>query len=167
MMKPLNRKPLAILVVMTMLLSMLPMATFAEKDLQKVHSHSDSCYAPPANHVCSLDTGCTPVYPMTTAEIPDTTAPPNHWNCGALVLCCKEVDTTLPIVNSSQEQSQPQSSPEPLNNNFQVGENFYEKLEQAAAEVPDGGTILMLKDVSIDYDVELGYEKKYTINLNG
>ena len=32
------------------------------------HVHSEECYATPAGHVCSIETGCTPVYPMKLVE---------------------------------------------------------------------------------------------------
>lgn len=51
--------------------------------------------------------------------------------------------------------------------NFQVGGNYYEKLEEAAAVVEEGGTITMTQDVEIDYDVELNFNKAYTIDLGG
>jgi hypothetical protein len=51
-------------------------------------------------------------------------------------------------------------------NNFQVeGESIYETLEEAVANVPDGGTITMLQDVTPDAGAQLYVNKTYTIEL--
>ena len=52
-------------------------------------------------------------------------------------------------------------------NNFQAGEAFFDKLEDAISAVPNNGTILMLQDVAVDYDVDLNINKTYTFDLGG
>lgn len=53
---------------------------------------------------------------------------------------------------------------------FKVGEDFYDTLEDAAAAVPAGGTIVLTQDAIIaqrDGWVALNEDKAYTLDLNG
>lgn len=56
-----------------------------------------------------------------------------------------------------------------VEDNFQIGDDFYETLEDAVATVPNDGTILMLKNMTVSGDdIEIGIaEKSYTLNLGG
>jgi len=51
--------------------------------------------------------------------------------------------------------------------NFRVGEDLYVTLEEATAAVPDGGTVYMLRDVTVDDFIYLDENKTYTIDFGG
>ena len=50
---------------------------------------------------------------------------------------------------------------------FSVGADEYVTLEEAAAEVADGGKIVMLKDVTLNWSTSLDEDKTYTVDMDG